>query len=616
MKKLQLFVASLCGAAFASAATAATGEVATIQFSSGGTYTFDIANGTDQGVYVDPRGNFRQDSILVTNRALPNFRVYFRPDLDSSRDEVVFEAGDPLIATPADLGAYTVTIVKNGSVLATVSVPAHYWFSRWRWQSAPRPVTATIAQLVDAKFLPAYDCSQLGVATRPYSASAYTPMTLAGLVPNMAYTGERGDIGLITEWQADYVCYGQNLSTVRAQAEAGNTYHYIIRDTRTGAPLDPITYSQASLYPTATSNPLIHDTMSKLAGTGSPIGIDGGHEPNVAYLPFLLTGDPYDLELLQFQVIHDLYALPYTARYTQSGRYLAWPLRNMFEAATVTPAWVPSWLLPRTTMQAVLNAMFNSVNAQIESNRPDLFANFGVYSHNNTPGCASFAFWQQDMLSLVAEFGVLLGHSEWRSPAQALIVGAVNRTNGTSGWQRAYPAPYDFYDCPLANLAAAVAATDTVITVQPTVALAYVAVAATTASPPQIFPEPPFPAVVEAETMLVTSLGDGNHWAVTRPRPVPHVANRLVQGPDETTWAGLWKLAATVYGFPMAPNPSTLAANSGGSVDYPSYLRAALALANKLGFAQVGPSYTWINQQLIAVAPKLPTDRKWMVSGQ
>lgn len=451
-----------------------------------------VSNGTDQGVYVDPRGHFRQDSFLVTNRDLPNFRVYFRPDLDSNREEVVFEAGDPLVTMPVDLGAYTATIAKDGTVLATVAVPAHYWFSRWRWQSAPRPVTTTIAQLVDAHLLPAYDCTQLGVASRSYPAYEYTPMTLAGLVPNMAYTGERGDIGLITEWQADYVCDGQNLSTVFAQAEAGNTYHYIIRDTRTGAPLDPTTYSQASLYQTATSDPLIHDTTSRLAGTGSPISIDGGHEPNVAYLPFLLTGDPYDFELLQFQVIHDLYVLPHTFRYTQGGRYLAWPLRNMFEAATVTPAWPPSWLLPRTTTQAVLNAMFESVNAQIESNGPDIFANFGVYSHDNTPGCAAFAFWQQDMLSLVAEFGVMLGHSEWRAPAQALIRGAVSRTNGTSGWQRSYPAPYNLYECPLVTLAAAVTATDTTISVQPTVAQAYVAFVPTTASPLQIFPEPPF----------------------------------------------------------------------------------------------------------------------------
>jgi hypothetical protein len=361
---------------------------------------------------------------------------------------------------------------------------------------------------------------------------------------------------------------------------------------------------------------LIHDTTSRLGGTGSPISIDDGHEPNVAYLPFLLTGDPFDLELLQFQVIHDLYVLPHTFRYTQGGRYLAWPLRNMFEPATVTPAWVPSWLLPRTTMQAVLNAMFDSVNAQIESNGPDIFANFGVYSHDNTPRCAAFAFWQQDMLSLVAEFGVILGHSEWRTPAQALIRGAVSRTNGTSGWQRSYPAPYNLYECPLVTLAAAVTATDTTISVQTTVAQAYVAFVPTTASPLRIFPEPPFPVVIEAETMLVTSLGEGTHWAVTRSRPVAHVANRAVQGPDVTTWAALWKLTATVYGFPMTPDSSTLTANSGGSVDYPSYLRAALALANKLDFPQVGPSYTWINQQLVAVAPRFPTDRKWMVSGR
>ena len=43
-------------------------------------YTFDRANGTDQGCYVDPEGRFTVGCILVTHPQLPGFRVYFRSD--------------------------------------------------------------------------------------------------------------------------------------------------------------------------------------------------------------------------------------------------------------------------------------------------------------------------------------------------------------------------------------------------------------------------------------------------------------------------------------------------------------------------------------------------------
>src|ERR1700743_2318956 len=89
---------------------------------SGVNYTFDRANGTDQGCYADPAGRFTVGCLLVTNPQLPSFRVYFRSDADCSRDEVVFEYGDPwATTTPVDLGAYTATITKNCTTVATVA---------------------------------------------------------------------------------------------------------------------------------------------------------------------------------------------------------------------------------------------------------------------------------------------------------------------------------------------------------------------------------------------------------------------------------------------------------------------------------------------------------------
>ena len=55
------------------------------------------------------------------------------------------------------LGAYTAVDHAGRRDLATVDVPKHYYYSRWRWQSAPRPVTATVADLLAAKLVPHLD---------------------------------------------------------------------------------------------------------------------------------------------------------------------------------------------------------------------------------------------------------------------------------------------------------------------------------------------------------------------------------------------------------------------------------------------------------------------------
>ena len=79
-----------------------------------------------------------------------------------------------------------------------------------------------------------------------------------------------------------------------AQGEAASTVPWIVRDEKTGAPLDVIAYPKASLYGPRGSDPFIPSLQG-------PVTPDSAHQPALAYLPFLLTGDPYHLESLQFQ---------------------------------------------------------------------------------------------------------------------------------------------------------------------------------------------------------------------------------------------------------------------------------------------------------------------------
>lgn len=416
-----------------------TGPLSAVIEYQGNTYRYDEATGNDLGDYIDPRKRFVQGCIRVTHDQLP-MTVYFRHDRDSHRAEAVFELGRLWSQTaPANLDAYKVSIMRGGRVVFTTDVPQHFWHSRWRWQSAPRPVTRTPAELIAAGLLPHYDGSVCPF-TPPSWPFTYSPMTLAGLAPNGGMTGERGDIGLVTEWQADYICTGKNLSTVLAQGEAMNTFPCCFRDEHTGAPLDALKYPRASTYPGSGASPQI----AVVAGTkigGVPLGLDPAHEPEGSYLPFLLTGDPYYLEMMQFQDVYNLVTLPSAARYKTGGgvRALAWSLRTAGRLATVTPAVVPSWLLPQSWCADVLTGYVAWLQTNVESSDTECRA-FSIVHQAATRICA---FWQSDFIAASLCDLVRLGQSSCQPALDWALKQTIARTNGTSGWLRSHPSPYN-----------------------------------------------------------------------------------------------------------------------------------------------------------------------------
>ena len=161
-------------------------------------------------------------------RTVPDFLVMFRPDVDGTREEVVFEFGrchgNPDTVT---LGAYTASITRDGETLATVEAPKHYYYSRWRWQSAARPVTVTVAELLAAKLVPPYDkamvrrlASERRAWRRWRANDLHRPDAYGGIYPQMGATGERNDIGVVTEWQADYIMYEDAQSAGQHPGEA------------------------------------------------------------------------------------------------------------------------------------------------------------------------------------------------------------------------------------------------------------------------------------------------------------------------------------------------------------------------------------------------------------
>ena len=513
--------------------TPVTGLSVTVTYQ-GQSYVFDQSAGMDRGTYVDPQGQFQQQSIRVTNPGLPNFAVSFRPDTTGGRIELVFELGQLFGSpTPFNMAAYEADISQNGNSLAKIPVPNHYWYSRWRWQSAPRPARAMVPDLMAKGLLPHFDPT-VSPGTPTAAAVPYKIMGLGGVYPSMTATGDRSDIGPVTEWQADYIMAvltgnanaSTLLSTILDQGDASGTipsWHF--RDENTGAPLDTFKFPEASLYAGQSGvSPLI------VRSSGTGMTVSATHEPDLAYLPFLLTGDPYYLEELEFSVVNNVLELTPAARATygkvEALRGWAWSLRNMAQAATVVPAATPSWLLPQSyfteLMAGNLAYSMTLVNDTTDVDRAlfhTLDETFGSTATGGLPYGTQISPWQEDYSLIVLAWVVGMGHADWRPVLEWKVEDEVARTSGASGWIRAVSSPYRM------------------------------GLRQTSTSP----------------------------WF--------------------STWADAWTWTSTNTGLTYV-DPDTLVVTGAGSLTYPSITLGALGAAANQGVAAAAPNYQWLLTQL------------------
>lgn len=454
---------------------AASGGVAvsdlsiTLDFGGGSIATFSGANAVDKGDYI---GEFvRQKSYMVTNAAFPDWRVWFRVDATSTgiriaqpatgwRDEVIVEYGRTTNGTPTHrLTPYTATIKKNGTTVYTVSVPVHFWFSRWRYQSSQRAVVRTPATLIARNWLPKFGTNGAFGRTADTIDTTWSGPFMA---PTQVTTGNRGassvwnnfcglggdhdEIGYLTEQAASYVLFSNanSLRTVRAQGEWVGNWCIHMRTDSDG------------------SMPSFRDTTSRVTSSGGTInevtainnaafvnidyntGSIGAHYYANSNLPWLLFDDPWHLEDIQFGVNLRMVNAYGTRSYFGLGglipsaqdRQLYWGLRDLFLLAKTTPAATPAWLRNQAHWQNCL-----------EDNRQMIlqFVNATSRVHQtfrSWPRWEASAIWENSWGSAIVGMGVLAGFTQWQSVFDWAIQKQIQMSNGTSGWNKQWPVAY------------------------------------------------------------------------------------------------------------------------------------------------------------------------------
>lgn len=257
---------------------------------------------------------------------------------------------------------YDVALLINGTPAYGKTSMLHYHHARWRktFWSGTEPQVQVMhdpAYLIGTRAIANYD-QRIVVAETALAAyqsgstgPAMEPMATGLATPYMGETGARPDIGLLPGWSANYVLS----MDVRARDAMLNTANLAgswsshFRDRDTGRPISLADHPYMTLLGNRgdTFNPATgkYEAFPDCGGDcKSPNFSDSAHQPAFNYLPYLLTGDYYQLEELQFWTMFNLFQSNPGYRETSKGlfnrdqvRGQAWSMRTLGEAAFITP---------------------------------------------------------------------------------------------------------------------------------------------------------------------------------------------------------------------------------------------------------------------------------------
>lgn len=271
------------------------------------------------------------------------------------RTDVTVENGWAFEPNPSGF-TYDV-VLENGAVEAyRKAALAHTHHSRWRkvfwWGEHPLLEARPDADhLFSTGAVPRYDRT----LRPPESVLArlvdnFEPMSEGDLTSHMPATGAHPDIGPLPRSAALYLLSldPRARANVVANGEAGGAFQIHYRDKAKGRPvtIDEFPYMTILGNPGDTRNPATGKYESFPAVTN---GLekhvpDDAHQPSIAYLPYLLTGDFFFLEELQFWAQWNMILANPAYREASKGllkwsqvRGQAWSMRTLGHAAYITP---------------------------------------------------------------------------------------------------------------------------------------------------------------------------------------------------------------------------------------------------------------------------------------
>jgi hypothetical protein len=290
------------------------------------------------------------------------FAVRYYSAIKKARVDVTIENNWAYQASPQNFKYNAEVIVGGKSVYAKTDL-THLTQARWRklfWWGGDAPTVdaqLNTPYLIASRAVPNYDqtvrigeTALSGMASRS-AGSTSEPMGAGLALPYMPTTGAHEDIGILPGWTTSYVMTmdkrAREAMLITGDGAGSFSMHY--RDQNTDRPVSLSNYPYMSLYGRVgdTYNPVAKRTEWFPACGGdcsTPYTFDISHQPSLAYVPYLVTGDYYYLEEMQFWAMLDTFASNPAYRENIKGlvipeqlRGQAWALRTLAQAAYITP---------------------------------------------------------------------------------------------------------------------------------------------------------------------------------------------------------------------------------------------------------------------------------------
>ena len=384
---------------------------------------------------------------------MARFDIRSYAGLNKAKVDVVLENDWAYAPDPANL-IYDTSVSIAGNVVYSKTALTHYHHARWKktfwWGETPAlQIKPNIGYLIATRAIPNYDQAAQPSTTivkqllTGFSGLVTEPMHSGLATVYMPQTGGRPDIGLLPMWAVTYLL-SQDAGVGTAlfgTADLAGSWSIHYRDKITDRVVSLFDYPYMTLlgHPGDTFNPATgkFESFPTCGGDCStPLSADSAHQPNFSYLPYLLSGDHYYLEEMQFWAMFNLFQHNPGYRDNIKGlvrpdqiRGQAWSMRLLSEAAAITPDTDP--LKPQlTTLLANNLDWYNTTYAQNPSpdNRLGALINGSALVYDNGIGIAP---WQDDFFTAAIGHASELGFDKAKTLLQWKAKFPVSRMGGT-----------------------------------------------------------------------------------------------------------------------------------------------------------------------------------------
>ena len=358
--------------------------------------------------------------------------------------------------------AYSARLLMDGRPALVATIARHHQYTGWGRllgsgrdgpATAPARIRHDAGHLADSGAVARYgvatgvDASILGAMAAAMAAPGWeTPLGPRGITRDMRQTGARADIGPATMPQAVWLITGDRRAAdfAQGQAEAAGSIPWHFWDAANGNWIDPRRWPR--LWTDGRGGPAP-------GGLAQPIAADTGwvtdcaHQPDLSFVPFLLTGRRSFLDNLQAQASWCIISQwPAAASRGAAGgagpgeglnvvrgnqvRGAAWSLRQLENAAWASPERDPNlaWL------RAAVAGNWGWIRSQIPT-----WTRLQGEAHGRIPGEYGTAGvmppWQQDQFASTAVAAARRGSGDARAVLEWMANFLVGRfTAGARGF--------------------------------------------------------------------------------------------------------------------------------------------------------------------------------------